>query len=95
MTSFVRCKPAFLAFAGLFAVYSVFWYLNNPRLLVLLTIAISLIIILVLGSVFARDKDRLKSEWVFLVLLISFLIIFCFIFPPFTAPDEGHHYFST
>ena len=52
MTSFVRCKPAFLAFAGLFAVYSVYWYLNNPRLLVLLTIAISLIIILVLGSVF-------------------------------------------
>lgn len=95
MTSFVRCKPAFLAFAGLFAVYSVFWYLNNPRLLVLLTIAISLIIILALGSVFASDKDRLKSEWVFLVLLISFLIIFCFIFPPFTAPDEGHHYFST
>lgn len=95
MTSFVRCRPAFLAFVCLFAVYSVFWYLNNPRLLVLLTIGISLILILALGGVFAREKSRLKSEWIFLALLISFLIIFCFIFPPFTVPDEGHHYFST
>lgn len=95
MTSSVRYKPAFIVFAFFFAVYSVFWYLNNPRLLVLLTIAISVILILTLGSVFARESDRLKSDWVFLALLLSFSIIFCFIFPPFTVPDEGHHFFST
>lgn len=95
MTSSVRYKPAFIVFAFFFAVYSVFWYLNNPRLLVLLTIAISVILILTLGSVFARESDRLKSDWVFLALLLSFSIIFCFIFPPLTVPDEGHHFFST
>lgn len=95
MTSSVRYNPTFIAFAIFFAIYSVFWYLNNPRLLVLLTIGISLILILSLGSVFARESDRLKSEWVFLALLVSFLFIFCFIFPPFTVPDEGHHFFST
>lgn len=95
MTSSVRYRPSFIAFALFFAIYSVFWYLNNPRLLVLFTIAISLIVILTLGSAFARESDRLKSDWVFLALLLTFSIIFCFIFPPFTVPDEGHHFFST
>lgn len=95
MTSSVRYRPSFIAFAFFFAIYSVFWYLNNPRLLVLFTIAISLIVILTLGSAFARESDRLKSDWVFLALLLTFSIIFCFIFPPFTVPDEGHHFFST
>lgn len=95
MTSFVRYKSAFIAFVIFFAIYSVFWYLNNPRLLVLLTIVACLFLIIALGSGFTIEKDCLKSEWVFLSLLISFLIIFCFIFPPFTVPDEGHHYFST
>ena len=83
------CLPFFFAF------YSVYWYLNNPRLLVLLTITISLILILGLCAAYAKVYHRLKSEWVFLALLIAFLIIFIFIFPPFTVPDEGHHFFST
>lgn len=95
MTSSIRCKPAFVLFAVFFAFYSVYWYLNNPRLLVLLTIIISLILILGLCAAYVKEYHRLKSEWVFLALLIAFLIIFIFIFPPFTVPDEGHHYFST
>lgn len=95
MTSSIRCKPLFVLFAVFFAFYSVYWYLNNPRLLVLLTITISLILILGLCAAYAKEYHRLKSEWVFLALLIAFLIIFIFIFPPFTVPDEGHHFFST
>lgn len=95
MTSSIRCKPLFVLFAVFFAFYSVYWYLNNPRLLVLLTITISLILILGLCAAYAKVYHRLKSEWVFLALLIAFLIIFIFIFPPFTVPDEGHHFFST
>lgn len=95
MTSSVRSRLAFIAIALFFAFYSAYWYLTNPRLLVLLTIAISLILILGLVVVYAKERNRLKSEWIFLSLLIAFLIIFCFIFPPFTVPDEGHHFFST
>lgn len=95
MTSSIRCRPVFVLFAVFFAFYSVYWYLNNPRLLVLLTINISLILILGLCVAYAKENYRLKSEWVFLALLIAFLIIFSFIFPPFTVPDEGHHFFST
>lgn len=95
MTSFVKCKPVFLVFTVFFTIYSVFWYLSNPRLIVLLTIAISIVIILALGCASAKGTNCLKSEWVFLALLISFSIIFCFIFPPYTVPDEGHHFFST
>ena len=95
MTSSIRCKPVLVLFAVFFAFYSVYWYLNNPRLLVLLTITISLILILGLCAAYVKEYHRLKSEWVFLALLIAFLIIFIFIFPPFTVPDEGHHYFST
>lgn len=95
MINSVRYKAVFIAFAIFFAFYSVFWYSNNPRLLVLFTIAISLFFIFALGSVFVYEIDRIKSEWLFLALLLAFSIIFCFIFPPFTVPDEGHHFFST
>lgn len=61
MTGSVRYKPAFIAFAIFFVIYSIFWYLNNPRLLVLLTIVISLILILGLVGTFARESDWLKK----------------------------------
>ena len=62
MTSYIRCKPLFVLFAVFFAFYSVYWYLNNPRLLVLLTITISLILILGLCAAYAKEYYRLESE---------------------------------
>ena len=56
MLSFVKCKPVFLAFTVFFAIYSVFWYLSNPRLLVLLTIIISIVIVLALGCALLKER---------------------------------------
>lgn len=85
--------PCFLIMLFLF--YSLFWYLNNPRTLVALVVFVSFAIIVVLGFCYLRDRDTLRNEWIFLAVLVLFSLIFCFLFPPFSVPDEGHHYFST
>ena len=85
--------PCFLIMLFLF--YSLFWYLNNPRTLVALVAFVSFAIIVVLGFCYLRDRDTLRNEWIFLAVLVLFSLIFCFLFPPFSVPDEGHHFFST
>lgn len=82
-------------FPSLFLLYSLFWYLNNPRMLVALMVFASFLIVLGLGICYLRDREILRNEWIFLAILVLFSLIFCFIFPPFSVPDEGHHYFST
>lgn len=43
---------------------------------------------------FLKFKDY-KKDWIFLAALIGLGIVFCFIFPPATVPDEIHHFESS
>lgn len=95
MNRFVSLTVARVVFFVFLFCYSLFWYLNNPRMLVLLLIASSWIIIGLLGFLYDNKPALLSRDYLFLATLIVFALIFCFVFPTFSIPDEGHHFFST
>lgn len=88
-----RNKGMIAAFV-LLAAYVLYWWLYNPRMLsaLFLAVAVPLMVFVVLISF---GKIRITSARLFLILLVVFGLLFCFVFPPMKVPDEPYHYLST
>lgn len=78
----------------LLAIYVLYWWLYCPRLMtaVFLFLAVPLLIITILSSF---GKLKMGSNGLYLSLLLTLGLFFCFVFPPMKVPDEPFHYLST
>ena len=89
----LNCK-SLVRFAGCFCfiLFCLYWFMLNPRLIVLVTeAALCLVFLLIV----ANDSIRISDNAKYLLLLLFFCLLMCFVFTPFSVPDEAHHFFSS
>lgn len=89
------CIYAAVAFVFV-AAYSLYWYVNNRSEIFLIFALIGCIIIAGIAAAYGmRILERADSEHLLIAALGISCLIFAFVFPPMTVPDEGHHYQSS
>ena len=85
----------FFAASGLLSLY---WYSNCENNLFLALALVASVVGTILVALYERAKDswnKTSSLKFFSVILGASCFIFVFIFPPFSVPDEAHHYMSS
>lgn len=78
-------------------VWTLFWYFESERKLVLIISAAAFIPFLVSGILLLRGWIRNAHQKIalFTIALFYFSTLFAFAIPPFAVPDEFHHYLSS
>lgn len=73
----------------------IFCYTLSPSKSVIAFGFIGVLLLVVLYALYCKLRKNDPKELVFLISLITGGVLFCFLFPPGTVPDELHHYESS